>query len=301
MTECERIIKESNGVFTEDFLKEETRDGFFVDKKRKKIWLVELDLLVKFDEICKKHNLTYYMAYGTLIGAIRHKGFIPWDDDLDVMMPRKDYEKFLTLTDEFNDPYFLQTPETDPGYSYSFARIRNSNTTGVSELFKYEKWNKGMYMDIFPLDLCVPEEAQPVYDRIYYLNGQNSIHMRKSYPNLDEANQKKVAEHSGINPYEAYKEIQDLAQKFNERDTKYCYVIVLTMLPLERRINYVEDYESVVYLEYEGLMFPAPIGYDRILTSIYGDYMQFPPIEDRQGHLTLDFQPDIPYEEYCDY
>ena len=114
MTEIERIVK--RGVITEDFLKEEKRGDFTVTAKRKRVWAVILDLIVEFDSVCRKHNLRYFLDSGSLLGAIRHGGFIPWDDDIDVTMPREDYEKFIRLNDEFKHPYFLQTPYSDPEY-----------------------------------------------------------------------------------------------------------------------------------------------------------------------------------------
>ena len=130
MIEIERLI--SKGVINESFLREETVCDFFVDEKRKKLWAVLLDMLIEFDKICSKYGLKYFMIYGSLLGTIRHHGFIPWDDDIDVAMPRKDYEVFIQLGKEFKHPLFLQTPYTDRGYFYTPARIRNSNTTGIS-------------------------------------------------------------------------------------------------------------------------------------------------------------------------
>ena len=127
MKEIERII--SKGVISKDFLKSEIREEFFVDEKRKKIWAVELDILLLFDTLCKEHNLTYFLMHGTLLGAVRHKGFIPWDDDIDVVMPREDYDKFLKLAGEIEQPYFLQTPITDEESGFSIAKLKNSNTT----------------------------------------------------------------------------------------------------------------------------------------------------------------------------
>ena len=138
MTEIERIIQK--GVITRQFLQEEVDHDFLVDENRKKLWAVMLDMIAEFDKVCKKYGFSYYMIYGALLGAVRHKGFIPWDDDFDVAMPRNDYERFIRLSDEFKHPYFLQTPYTDPGYYYSFAKIRNSNTTGVVEMFEYSKF-----------------------------------------------------------------------------------------------------------------------------------------------------------------
>ena len=91
--------------FDESFIKEEVRCDFFVSEKRKKVWYVELELLRKFDEVCKKYNLTYFVEYGTLLGAVRHNGFIPWDDDIDIIMFRDEYTKFQEIAaSEFTDP-----------------------------------------------------------------------------------------------------------------------------------------------------------------------------------------------------
>lgn len=91
MTECERIIKD--GILPKSFFLPETICDFHVDEKRKKMWAIGIDMLVKFDEVCRKHELRYSLAFGSLLGVVRHKGFIPWDDDIDVVMPREDYEK----------------------------------------------------------------------------------------------------------------------------------------------------------------------------------------------------------------
>ena len=91
MTECERIIKE--GILPETFIKPETICDFYVDEMRKKIWAIEIDLYLELEKVCKKHNLRFYAIGGSILGAVRHNGFIPWDDDMDVCMPREDYEK----------------------------------------------------------------------------------------------------------------------------------------------------------------------------------------------------------------
>ena len=136
MKEINRII--SKGVISKEFLKSETREDFLVDEKRKKIWAVELDLLLEFDKLCKEYSLTYFLMHGTLLGAVRHKGFVPWDDDIDVVMPRKDYDKFLALADTIKEPYFLQTPITDSESGFSIAKLKNGTETCAS-LFDYGK------------------------------------------------------------------------------------------------------------------------------------------------------------------
>ena len=125
MTEIERIKQE--GWLPENFWAEEIRDEYFVSAEMKKVWAIEMDLYREVTRILNKHNLRYFTDGGTTLGGVRHKGFIPWDDDLDICVPREDYEKLHQLASEFKDPYFLQSTVTDPEYGYSFMRLRNSN------------------------------------------------------------------------------------------------------------------------------------------------------------------------------
>ena len=106
-----------------------------------------------FAEVCEKHNLSYFLNGGSCLGAIRHKGFIPWDDDIDVMMPREDYEKFLTLQKEYEGtPYFIQCWKTDPHYIYGYAKLRDSSTTFIEDNYVNHRINHGVWIDIFPID-----------------------------------------------------------------------------------------------------------------------------------------------------
>ena len=202
MTECERIIEQ--GILPESFFEEELKCGFLISKERKKIWAVLLDLLIKFDSVCKEHHLTYCFTDGSLLGAVRHKGFIPWDDDLDVSMPRADYEKLQTLGGEFGDPYFLQTPYTDKGYFYSFVKIRNKNTTGLSKAFMYQGFNDGLFLDVFPLDEVDSEQGEMVYNKLRELVISNSAYMKLSNPNYSESEMEKIKQLASDNPLKTY-------------------------------------------------------------------------------------------------
>ncbi len=127
--------------------------GFYVNEKMKLVWKTELELLKKFISVCEKYNLKYYMAGGSLLGAIRHSGFIPWDDDIDIDMPRDDYNKLLEIAKyEFTDPIFFQTTYTEQNYVRPHAQIRNSNTTAIVSHEKGLYFNQGIFIDIFPLD-----------------------------------------------------------------------------------------------------------------------------------------------------
>ena len=128
--------------------------SFDVTKERKTQWLVLIDLLEKFKEICERHNLQWWADGGTLLGAVRHKGFIPWDDDIDIIMPRKDYEEYIRYaSEELEEPYFNCCIQSDPLFRKMFSRLRNTSTTFIStsQDMNY-RFCQGIFIDIFPLD-----------------------------------------------------------------------------------------------------------------------------------------------------
>ena len=130
----------------EDFYKEETRNGYTVSEKMKRVWAVELDLLAEFQRVCEKYNLTYYADSGTLIGAVRHHGYIPWDDDIDIVMKRDDFEKLVNVgAYEFQYPFFLQNSYSDKGFFRGYARLRNSETTAITKQDVLCNMNNGIF------------------------------------------------------------------------------------------------------------------------------------------------------------
>lgn len=298
MTEIEKII--NKGVVTEDFLKEEVICDFLVTTDRKKLWAVILDLVVEFDRVCKKHNLRYYLDGGSLLGAIRHNGFIPWDDDIDVVMPREDYEHFLKLDKEFRHPYFLQTPYTDPEYFYSFAKVRNSNTTALNQMFRYQNFNHGIWLSIFPLDnVSLSDEGKNAYERICQLTYDNSTYMRMRNPHLSEKDKQRVVNHPNTPPLIVYDEIQKLATHDNRIATDYWGTLILTIREYRRKALPKNCYSVLKTHKFEGLELPIPNGYDEVLTIEYGNYMELPPVEERgEWHGGTLFDPDKSYIEY---
>ena len=297
MTECERIIQ--SGRIGRDFLKEETRCDFFVDLERKKLWMISLDLLMEFDRFCRKHGMQYYLAYGTLLGAIRHKGFIPWDDDVDVYMLREDYDKLPSFQDEFEFPYFLETPYNDPGYLYSPIRLRNSNTTAIVEKFKYAGFNQGIWLSVFPIDNWIPEGGEEKYNQVNELLKDCSTCMRMSHPHLDDNDKLRVQNYHGLSGIESFEKIHAIASQFKGTKTEYVANMVCTTYPYRCLVYRSDAFQSTVYKSFEGFEFPVPIGYDHILRTLYGEYMSFPPVEKRgTWHYGYIADPDKPYQEY---
>ena len=296
MTEIERIIEQR--ILPKSYFQEETKCGFVVTEARKKIWAIEIDLYLKLLKVCDKYGLRYWAEGGTLLGAVRHKGFIPWDDDFDVLMPREDYDKFIRLKDEFEHPYFLQTPYTDPESCYSYAKIRNSNTTGLVNLFKYQNINHGIWITVFPLDRWDEEGGEERYLQIRKLTTDCSTYMRMKNPNLSPKDKERVKAYHG-DPIHDYEEIQRLASSCKNLQSKYVMNAVITLADYSRKLLKADDFSSAIPLEFEGVSLMAPVGYKNLLKMWFGDYLKFPPIEDRgKWHADVVFDADIPYKDY---
>lgn len=274
-------FKDVNKTF---FLKKEFKNKKFnidFEKLKKK----ELEILENFVKACEKMNLRYFIAYGTAIGAVRHKGFIPWDDDIDVCMPRCDYEIFIKNYKDFlEDKYFVQTIETDPLYALNFAKLRDSKTTLIEKHVVDIDINHGVFIDIFPLD--------------GYEKGQNKmLDLRvKNNPVFEQADKNKIFNAiSGFNKKFIYKVGEnipnklktDLSKLARPKDTKSyddanfvcCIVDSFSIIPLEKEI-----FGNGTYLNFENLKVKAPKNYDLYLRKIYGDYMKLPPKEQRENH-----------------
>ena len=296
MTEPERIIK--SGLLPSNFLDEEVRCEYHVTTQMKKIWAIELNILVEFDRVCKKHGLRYFLMCGTLLGAIRHKGFIPWDDDIDVAMPRDDFNKLNTLQDEFRHPIFLQTPLTDKEFGGSHTCIRNTNTSAISPIIRFQKMNHGLFIDVFALDHFVPEGAEERFAEINQLNIENGTFMRLTNPELNEKNRERVKNYHRDHIAD-YKRIHEIASMFNDRETEKLAILTWTAEPLERNVWDAKDFSDSVDVEFEGFRFPAPSGFRNILTQMFGNYMEFPPVEQRGAqHSQYVLDPDTPYTEF---
>ncbi len=288
------------------FYKEEIRSGFLVTEKRKKIWAVELQMLEKFDEICRKYSLTYYVYYGTLLGAVRHQGFIPWDDDIDVIMFRDDYERFQTIApDEFTEPYFFQNSYTDR-VMWPLSKIRDSRTTAAEPQFRHlgSSFHQGIFIDIFPFD-NVKDGVNPQFETIEQIQQLLwlSIVNPEAIIKAMEEGQKLylgtdfLINHLQKNVQEKFKIFESFNRSCLEQSKKVNYLIE-EIYPDEVSCKSVEKdwFHDIIYLPFEHLQIPAPAEYDKILTQCYGNYHQF--VQGGSAHEDIMLEPDIPYKEY---
>ena len=298
----------------DSFFEEEIRSGYTVSSEMKKIWAVELDLLNEFSKVCQKYQLKWFVHAGTLLGAIRHKGFIPWDDDIDVVMPRSDYEKLCELApNAFSHPYFYQTEETDKFFSRNFARLRNSQTTALiawEKTFKYP-YNQGIFIDIFPMDNIPDDESERkvYFEGLTELNDRawqwrNIVHFY--HPKKGNGLRKRVCyfvkhlyfkylfRNMGDYRY-CLKEHHDLVVKYNDLETKYVGESIIP--PLGRWVWKREWVDCVEIVPFEMLMVPVPVGYEECLKTGFGEDWRTPRhVQNLHGSVVFDVEK--PYTEY---
>jgi len=268
--------------------------------------LAQLEILKEFIRVCKELNLKYFLYAGTLLGCIRHEGFIPWDDDIDIIMPRKDYEIFLKKGQNLlKEKYFLQTYKTDLEYTMNFAKIRNSSTTFIESSVKNININHGVYIDIFPFDGYRPEKK--FYNlKLNIIYKFHRIHISKSYSIERVKNLKLKIFDIVTDILYKNKTITQILEKEDRMAQRYkideCeYVSSYEYVDMKPNEIYVpkEYFGEGVTKIFEGIEVNVPTNYDGYLTRLYGDYMQLPPEEKRIAHhYNEGVDLNTPYKEY---
>ena len=242
-----------------------------------KLKSVELRIFIAFIEVCCKLNLKYYILGGTLLGAVRHGGFIPWDDDIDVGMPRADYDLFLSEGQALLPrEYFIQHADNEAGYRHNFAKVRDSNTTFIEASMKDHPIHHGVYIDVFPLD--------------YYPDG------KLGRLRVDQGNrilEAKIWRRRNPSPWKrlilsCIPMTDRCAVRKRERlfRSAKCGKMIANYNGAwgKKEIVPADWYGEGCTLRFEGLAVSAPAQYDKWLTQVYGDYMQLPPVEKRITH-----------------
>ena len=238
--------------------------------------LVMLEMLVEFDTICKKYHLQYWLDSGTLLGAVRHKGFIPWDDDIDLSMPLEDYNKFQEIAQsELSENIFFQTTQTDGTFKADYIKLR-SNKVEITEFHEKDRdidYHQGVFVDIFPM-LTIPSSSfhQEFYSDIFKL-------IRKISPiTLHTPNGKD-------HPLARKKLIESLDSMHQGWDREDLKVIYSGKMPDVSASFDINELFPLQKIEFEGLEFYAPKNLNHYLGSIYSfNFMELPPLDKRTIH-----------------
>lgn len=253
--------------------------------KNDKIKAALLGVLDKFIQVCEDNNLRYYMAYGSVLGAIRHKGLIPWDDDIDVHMPREDYEKIQQLPKSVWGDMELTSWKLKPNNQYHFLKLENAHTTVIEQL--YPLYVGGIYIDIVPLDNAPTEPdmfSQQIKDILDVQKKYYAISVRTGSQCKGLVNYLKF---QWLHFWYLHQHIQDEWEKIATRvscPTGYVFHSHLTGPYRGEKPMPQEWFGEGTIGEYEGRKVVLPQNYEEYLTEKYGDYMTPPPINQREGH-----------------
>lgn len=284
-------------------LEPETKCDFYIDTNRKKVWQAELDILEKVIDVCDKNNIKYFLASGTLLGAVRHKGFIPWDDDIDLVMKREDYNRFLEIAEKsIKYPYFLQCYKTEKNYMRGHAQIRNSETTAIIRGDKNNTYNKGIFIDVFPLD-NVPDgkiKRKIFLDELIFRKKMLMLYFQRS--NIKKDSIKSMIKLAIIKVYWSIFNLEKSILKYEKALQKYDKINTEENGSLGFRPNDTKFknswFEGEVEVDFEYLKLKAPRGYHEFLTSQYGDYMKLPENKNGSAHGSFFFDTEKSYKEY---
>lgn len=255
------------------------------------------EMMKIFHDFCVENELCYYIAGGTLLGAVRHKGFIPWDDDIDIHMPRKDYDKLLSLRDKMQNGFKLRSYTYENKFSYGFCKLYDETTTYIEQQYD-TKIVGGVYIDIFPLD-DIGDNYKKAVKLLKNIKTRRRIVGMVYYDGKRQSFLKSLATRFfSLLPKSGkwYDWVYAPLKKYKGTESRL--VANVFGMAFERDLFPRSDFGIPKLYDFEGYKFFGPQNADAILKQLYGDYMKLPPIEQRKGHTIIYIDLNMPYEEY---
>ena len=253
----------------------------------RKLQMVLLDMMSEVDRICRKHDIKYTMIGGTLLGAVRHGGFIPWDDDVDLGMPRREYERFRAVcqTELDQDKFFFQDNTTDPDYRWGYARIRRKDSEFVRVGQEHMKMKTGIFLDIYPHDNVPDFYPFRILHATYCFILRKALYAQTGVVTGKNALVRFVYRILNVIPAAfVFRRLEKLAKFWNGRRTKYVRALTFPM-PKDGSFGFLAHwYSDTSDMEFEGRIFKAMCAYDEYLKFKYGNYTVLPPEDKRHWH-----------------
>ena len=291
------------------FLDEEIRCGHKVSAKMKSVWAVQLDLFSELDRVCRKYDIKYFTNGGKTLGAVRHKGFIPWDDDMDFMLSRAEYNRLCEVASfEFRYPYFFQTDTTESESLQFFAKLINCETTAICQSDLMNKdYHQGIWIDIFPYDNIVDDAVLFERQRMLADKYKNRLYLFASIA------YKRYAV-SRIRTLAFLKRLICISLGwFFKLFVKYYYKRFIATISLydsqktesfsllfwgfdNLHVRKVQDFKETEQIDFEFLKVPVPINYERVLTDVFGDWKVY--IKGASLHGSVLFDTGYSYKNY---
>lgn len=288
--------------FSEEFFRDEIREDFYIDTTMKTVWAAALDVLQSIAEVCDKYGLEWYAAYGTLLGAIRHEGYVPWDDDLDIWMKRKDYQKLLeVLPKELPQEYHVFSPQAEEGFEQYHTCVVCGEGISIEPWYLERHYGCPFRVgvDIFPLDYLPRDERLCQHQRSIFLLAKRIVQTVQEYRQLPESHKEQRERHrreirEGIKVLKeccgytvkrqlleqeqweevisaVYRMANDVIRHCPEEDADYL-VMYRDYANTEHKVFPKEWFDETWSATYENLMLPIPWKYDEILRRIYGNW-----------------------------
>lgn len=269
---------------------------YLTSEEFRKMQLLQLDMIVELDKVCRRHDIKYTISCGTLLGAVRHKGYIPWDDDADITMLREDYERFKKVANEMNPEIcFFQDHTTDPEYLWAYGKLRRVNTVFVRVGQEHIKCKTGVSIDVLPLDdapLSILGQMLQDFD-CYFL--RKILWSKVAIKNSQGI---ELFIYKILNCFSVefvYKSLKKYTERSSNTSRNRVRILLFPAFgklylthPLQERYSMPKIWflERAEY-EFEGKKFYGIKDYDAFLKYLYGDYMTLPPIEKREPHAPV--------------
>lgn len=261
-----------------------------------RLHLVQLEMIDEIDRLCNKYDISYWLDSGSALGAIRHKGFIPWDDDVDIGMPRADYNRFVAIAKkEMSADYVVQDNDVEPRYNNFHIKVRKINTI-FPQSYNSEYKYRGIQLDVFPFDY-VPDDSKKTIRQCKRIQKYRKFCDRACWMGVLQNPIKRLAQRViKIVPTSVYRSIfERLCQKYNDTPTGYLTSHTYRMQREKIRIFKTDDMVPTKRVKFEDREYCIMNNPDEYLKTMYGDYMSLPPEEKRVYHLI----GDIVFDTNC--